>query len=215
MRPGDRLCLFCGDGREAVAVIEEITRSTVRVQVESVQDVDRESPLRITLAIALSRGDRVDHVVQKSTELGVSDIWPLISERTGVRLEASRLERKLEHWQKIATSACEQCGRNRIPAIAPPASLDEILRRAAELPVDCPKYLLHPTASSRTMADRCEAMLLLVGPEGGFSDGEAEAALAAGFEALKLGSRILRAETAPIAAIAIAQARCGDLLEGA
>ena len=157
----------------------------------------------------------MDTIVQKSTELGVSEIWPMSSERTGVRLDASRLERKVAHWQKIATSACEQCGRNRVPVVAPAQSLHEVFERAAKLPGDCRRYFLHPAATSRRMTDRCDTMLMLVGPEGGFSDDEAEAALAGGFEALPLGPRVLRAETAPLAAIAIAQARCGDLLQGA
>ena len=212
MRVDDRLCLFCGDGREAVAVITAIERQGVSVRVESLQDANRESPLRITLAISISRGDRMDTIVQKATELGVNDIWPLISERTGVRLDASRLDRKVEHWRRIAVSACEQCGRNRLPEIGAPAPFSEILERsvgAAEL-----RLLLHPDpagdTAGRQTPSALSSLLLLVGPEGGFSDDEVRGAREAGFTSLQLGPRVLRTETAPLAAIAVAQARWGD-----
>jgi 16S rRNA (uracil1498-N3)-methyltransferase len=215
MRVGDRLCLFCGDGSEAEAEITAIDRNAVFVHILECLSADRESPLRITLAISLSRGDRMDTVVQKATELGAAAIWPLVSERTGVRLEPKRLQRKLEHWQRIAVSACEQCGRNRIPAISPPAAFGELVSRAQGLEA-ATRLILHPQTSGAPAPTHEEGneLLLLVGPEGGFSDAEVEQALAAGFRALQLGPRVLRTETAPLAAIAVAQARWGDLRGG-
>ncbi|MEM1189175.1 MAG: 16S rRNA (uracil(1498)-N(3))-methyltransferase [Pseudomonadota bacterium] len=215
MRANDRLCLFCGDGCEAVAVITAIDRHGVSVRIEALREVDRESPLRVTLAISLSRGDRMDTIVQKATELGVAEIWPLISGRTGVRLDASRLERKQQHWRKIAISACEQCGRNQLPGIRAPASLDDVLRRsrnAADL-----RLILHPgfdgEPAQPRMPTTAGSLLLLVGPEGGFGDAEVGTAREAGFDTLRLGPRVLRTETAPLAAIAVAQARWGDFSE--
>ncbi|MEO1080753.1 MAG: 16S rRNA (uracil(1498)-N(3))-methyltransferase [Pseudomonadota bacterium] len=212
MRVGDRLCLFGGDGREAAAEITAVERHGVSVRVVSLEDADRESPLRVTLAISLSRGDRMDTIVQKATELGVTELWPLISERTGVRLDATRLERKLQHWRKIAISACEQCGRNRLPEIRTPASLDHVLRRSQNV-ADL-RLILHPGPGGELQESLTQStlnsVLLLVGPEGGFGETEISMAREAGFHALRLGPRVLRTETAPLAAIAVAQARWGD-----
>lgn len=210
MRVGDTLCLFDGRGREGHGVIEAIERDNVQVRIDSVIDIERESPLTVTLAISLSRGDRVDTIVQKATELGVNTILPFTSERTGVRLEPARLARKRDHWQKIAISACEQCGRNVVPEIHPVASFTELLTRVRELPGL--RLLLQPTGEAQPLPPHCESLCLLIGPEGGFSDPEVQAAVDAGFASLQLGPRILRTETAPLAAIAVAQARWGDLL---
>lgn len=209
MRPGDRLCLFDGAGTEASAVIREIERDRVGVEVVECRDENRESPLDLALAISLSRGDRMDTVVQKATELGVTRILPLISERTGVRLDAARLAKKREHWIRIAISACEQCGRNTLPEINEPVALARILdlvRDSTAL-----KLLLHPDVPGSALPGTCEKLVLLVGPEGGFSPAEVDAALDAGFEGTSLGPRVLRTETAPLAAITLAQARWGDL----
>jgi 16S rRNA (uracil1498-N3)-methyltransferase len=211
MRAGDVLCLFDGSGREARAEIIRAEKSAVTVHVEAPAQSSRESPLAITLAIAVSRGDRMDTVVQKSTELGVARIWPLLSERTGVKLEAARWEKKLHHWRQIAVSACEQCGRNVLPELSAPRRLDDLLARARDLPADTLRCLLHPEGEAAALPSHCTSMLLLVGPEGGFSSGETAAAVGAGFASLRLGPRVLRTETAPLAALAIAQARWGDI----
>lgn len=210
MQAGDVLCLFDGSGREAKAHITAIEKDRVVVALSDLAQLSRESPLEVTLAVAISRGDRMDTVVQKATELGVSSIWPLLSERAGVRLEGDRLDKKLGHWQRIAISACEQCGRNRIPQISPPAKLATVLQRAADTGPAL-RLMLHPAGEVSTLPSRCESLLLLVGPEGGFSDAEVDQAVATGFSNFQLGPRILRTETAPLAALAVAQARWGDL----
>lgn len=209
MQPGDFLCLFDGSNREARARIEAIDRNTVMARIEQMEECSRESPLDLALAIALSRGDRVDTIVQKATELGATSIHPLVSERTGVRLDEKRLEKKRQHWQRIAVSACEQCGRNRLPQIAPVTSLRDVLARAAG--DDALRLLLHPGLIAADLPATCPALWLLVGPEGGFSDGEVDLAAQAGFTGFGLGPRVLRTETAPLAAITLAQARWGDV----
>jgi 16S rRNA (uracil1498-N3)-methyltransferase len=208
MRPGDPLCLFDGHGHEAAAVVGQVERGRVSVEIEAAQAIDRESPLATTLAIGVSRGDRMDTAIQKATQLGVTRVWPVLGERTGVRLDSTRWEKKLRHWQQVAISACEQCGRNRLPEIAAPAPLDAVLRRSGDCDL---RLLLHPAAAQTPLPDACASLCLLVGPEGGFSDAEVADAEAVGFRGFGLGPRILRTETAPLAALAIAQARWGDL----
>lgn len=209
MRPGDRLCLFNGTGVEAHAEVEDIRRDTVMVRVLELRKKSRESPLSITLAIALSRGDRMDTIIQKATELGVQRIRPMISERTGVRIDAARLAKKTTHWRKIAISACEQCGRNTIPELAAPCSFREVLD--AGHPSDVLRLILHPgLAPEEPLPAACSDLCLLIGPEGGFSDAEVASALASGFRGLTLGPRVLRTETAPLTAVALAQTKWGD-----
>ncbi|MFT7287694.1 MAG: 16S rRNA (uracil1498-N3)-methyltransferase [Halieaceae bacterium] len=214
MQPGDALYLFDGSGQEYAGSIESVARDRVTVSTGPGETIDRESPLRITLAIALSRGDRMDLIVQKATELGVQTIWPVLSERTGVRLDAQRLAKKRGHWERIAISACEQCGRNRLPDIDDAAPLARVLEQASgeHGGESMLRLIMHPTAGESILPAASTSLCLLVGPEGGFSDGEVDQALAAGFQSLQLGPRILRTETAPIAAISMLQARWGDLL---
>ncbi|EAQ97685.1 16S rRNA (uracil(1498)-N(3))-methyltransferase [Congregibacter litoralis] len=210
MRAGDSLCLFDGSGIEAHGEISDLDKSQVSVIVKSIQQPTRESPLDTVLIIALSRGDRMDTVVQKATELGVTEIWPMISERTGVRLDETRLARKRQHWERIAISACEQCGRNRLPTVETPTSFEETLQRAAKGD-DSLRLILHTSAHPSPLPTHCKSLTLLVGPEGGFSDEEVTAALDQGFCALQMGPRILRTETAPLVGLALAQARWGDI----
>lgn len=211
MRAGDSLCLFDGSGRECAAQITRIERDAVSVLGNEINLIDRESPLEITLAIALARGDRIDVTVQKATELGVRNIWPFTSERTGVRLDAERMAKKLAHWQRIAISACEQCGRNRVPEIATCTDVNAVLERSVALDPQL-RLILHPSAGKQELPVACRSLLLLIGPEGGFGESELQRAQAAGFAPLLLGPRVLRTETAPLAAVAMAQARWGDLL---
>jgi 16S rRNA (uracil1498-N3)-methyltransferase len=214
---GDDLSVFDGRGAEARARLRSIARDRVEVELETVESIDRESPLAVTLAIGLSRGDRMDTVIQKATELGVKAIWPMSSERSGVRLDGARLAKKRGHWRRVAISACEQCGRNRLPEIGELATMSQLFERSAALGADTLRLLLHPedTGSADAAAElpqRAASLVLLAGPEGGFSGAEVEAALGAGFRSLQLGPRILRTETAPLAALAVAQARWGDFL---
>jgi 16S rRNA (uracil1498-N3)-methyltransferase len=210
LRPGDPLTLFDGSGAEHPARIEEFRRSAVVVTVGDPEVPRRESPLRLTLAQGISRGERMDWVMQKSTELGVCDIVPVQTERTVVRLDAQHCARKQQHWQAIAIAACEQCGRNVIPRVAAPQSLQDFLRSTD---ANATRLLLSPTGALRIdeLTAPVTQIIVLIGPEGGLSESEQRAALAAGFTAVRLGPRVLRTETAAIAALTLLQHRFGDL----
>jgi 16S rRNA (uracil1498-N3)-methyltransferase len=208
MPVGAELVLFDGRGGEYAAVIAAVDKQRVTVAIGDHREIERESPLHIHLGIAVSRGERMDWVVQKGTELGVSEISPLLTERTEVKLGKQREQKKLDHWQRIAVSACEQCGRNRLPRINPPQGLAQWLH-AAE--ARC-RYVLHHRAAPATAPeDPPGSIALLIGPEGGLAESEIAAAEASGYEAIGLGPRILRTETAPLAALAILQALWGDM----
>lgn len=206
MQPGDRLVLFDGSGDEYPGELVTADKRRVTLRCGPARTIDRESLLAVELGIAMSRGDRVDWVVQKATELGVARIAPLLTTR-GLNLPADRREKKHGHWQRIAESACEQCGRNRVPDIALPQPLDSWLDT-----VDAPlRLVLDPRAAPGELPSQVSAIALLCGPEGGLEDEEIMRAQAAGFGTLQLGPRILRTETAPLAALAALQARWGDL----
>jgi 16S rRNA (uracil1498-N3)-methyltransferase len=209
MRAGDTLVLFNGSGGEYPADITAIDKRSVRVRTGLFNAREAESPLAIHLGIAMSRGDRMDWVVQKSTELGVARITPLVTARSELRLKGERAEKKLAHWQRVAASACEQCGRNRLPAVGPVVELAAWLPNAGGER----RLVLHPQADVPAAADvgRPTSVSLLVGPEGGLDDVELSLAQQAGFQALQLGPRVLRTETAPLAAIALLQSRWGDM----
>ena len=207
---GDALTLFDGRGGEYGALIEEVRRDGVTVQVGEWRPVERESPLALTLAQGVARGERMDWVVQKATELGVRQICPILSERSVVRLDARQSEQKRRHWRAIAVAACEQSGRDRIPAIEAPAALPDFIQRADTVAT---RLLLSPSAGLR-IADLPPphgGILVLIGPEGGLAEAEQRAALAAGFLAVRLGPRVLRTETAAVAALTLLQHRFGDV----
>ena len=207
-RAGDELILFNGGGGQYPATISAVDKSSVVVTTGDFDDIEVESKLQLYLGIALSRGERMDWIVQKATELGVRSIAPLLSERTEVRLRGERQDKKLRHWQQIAISACEQCGRNQLPDIEPLQSLEQWLRQVR---ADARLVLHHRAGPGDPGTATPASVALLVGPEGGLSSAEIEAAERAGFSALQLGPRVLRTETAPLAAIAILQARWGDM----
>jgi 16S rRNA (uracil1498-N3)-methyltransferase len=204
---GDALILFDGRGGEYPSEISAIEKKQVLVRTGTQQLIETESSLAIHLGIAVSRGERMDWIVQKSTELGVASVAPLITERTGVKLSGERAAKKIEHWQQIAISACEQCGRNRPPAVHAQQTLDKWL---ATTEAD-EKFVLHHRAAAAGATTSPASIALLIGPEGGLSDAEINAAQNAGFTALQLGPRVLRTETAPLAAIAIMQSYWGDM----
>lgn len=210
LKAGDSLTVFDGSGAEFPATVERVTRQALTLAVGERVSRNRESPLRIHLVQGISRGERMDVVVQKATELGVIRLSPVLTDYSVVRLAPDRAAKRHAHWQKIAQSACEQCGRNIVPTIDAPRSLDDwfaahdsladsalILRADAATPIAS----IDPPAAGLTM---------LVGPEGGFSESEQARAAAVGFHAVNLGPRILRTETAALAALAIAQANWGD-----
>jgi 16S rRNA (uracil1498-N3)-methyltransferase len=210
LRVGEALTLFNGSGGEYAASIEQSQGGRVAVAIGEQRAIERESPLALTLAQGVSRGERMDLVVQKATELGVSGVVPVLSERSVVRLTAQQAERRLKHWRAIAVAACEQSGRNRLPAIASPVPLKDFLRTNTDGSM---RLLLSPAATA-TLADLprlVSAVTVLIGPEGGLAEAEQEAAVAAGFKPVCLGPRVLRTETAAITALALLQREFGDL----
>jgi 16S rRNA (uracil1498-N3)-methyltransferase len=208
MRTGDTLVLFNGKGDECPADITALDKKSVVVTTGASQARNLESGLQIHLGIAVSRGDRMDWVVQKATELGVYALTPLFTERTEVKLAGERALKKNHHWQQVAISACEQCGRNRLPVIHPVQNLHDWLATSNAQR----KFVLHHRAGPVGAATESPtSVALLVGPEGGLSDAEIAAAERADYQSLSLGPRILRTETAPLAAIAILQAHWGDM----
>jgi len=209
LRAGDALILFDNAGGEYQATVVALARDTVRIAVGEYLPNQRESPLRVTLAQGISRGERMDVVEQKATELGVWRIVPLLTERTVVRLNEAQAANRLRHWRAIAIAACEQCGRNHVPEITAPMGLPEFL--VSGLPEGL-RLLLNPDGGLKARdLPASDAATLLIGPEGGLSDAERTAARAAQFQGLALGPRILRTETAALAALAIIQQQLGDL----
>lgn len=206
MQAGDALQLFDGSGQEFPGLIIEAGKKTVSVELESGQPGQPDSRLQVHLGQVLSRGERMDWAIQKATELGVTAITPLFSDRCEVRLNDERSQKRLEHWQQVAISACEQCGRSSVPVIHPPVALGQWLE-AVEADL---KLVLHPDAATLTSHQPPARLALLIGPEGGLSDGEVSAAQAAGFHAACFGPRVLRTETAPVVALSLAQYLWGD-----
>ena len=203
---GDAVQLFDGSGHEYLGELIEVGKKAVRVELREAFDGLAESPLRIHLGQGLSRGERMDWAIQKATELGASEITPIVSERCEVRLKDERADKRLAHWRQVAISACEQCGRSVLPIIHPPQALDDWQRSVdAEL-----KLVLHPLAAPLESHARPQHLAFLIGPEGGLSDGEIEQAQGAGFQPARLGPRVLRTETAPVVALAVAQQLWGD-----
>lgn len=211
LKAGQSLTLFNGLGGQYHGVIERIDGRKVYVAVGVHEPLEREGPLAITLAQAISRGKRMDYTLQKAVELGVSHIVPLLTEHGQVRLDSGKqLESKMEHWRGIVIAACEQSGRNRLPVIDHPQVLGQWLTTAAGKDL---RLLLDPTAGRRLreLSAPAAGLCLLAGPEGGFSPTERDAAVDAGYVPVGLGPRVLRTETAAPAAITACQALWGDL----
>ena len=209
MKAGQDIILFDGRGGEYSAQLSEVKKGKAAVTVGAFSDISRESPLSIQLAIGISRGERMDWIVQKATELGVTDIIPLFTERCEVKLSGERLEKKTRHWQQVAISACEQCQRNTVPTVRGALSAEQYLAES----IDGLKLVLHHRTEKRLaeMTLPNNNVALLVGPEGGLSDREIDIALHSGFSPLAVGPRVLRTETAPLAAISIIQSLWGDM----
>lgn len=211
-RVGDELILFSGDGREFSGAIETVRGSRVTASIGAGSDVDRESPLAVTLVQCIPRGDRMDFIVQKATELGVTRIVPVLSRRSVVRLDAAQAESKAAHWRAVAVNACEQCGRNRVPLIEAPAALLGYLGSSTGT---SPRLVLEPDEAAQDLPAGLDgAVEIAIGPEGGFAPEELEAFRIAHFSQVRLGPRILRTETAALAALTWLQTRFGDLRAG-
>jgi len=207
---GDPLTLFNGDGCDYPASILTLTRREVVVLVQARQVADNESPLALTLAQGVARGEKMDLIVQKATELGVVRIVPLLTERAEVKLDATRAEKRLLHWRAVAASACEQSGRACLPEISPALPLAAWLGVLVEDGALRLALLPQATQSARELRFTTAAGLLIVGPEGGLGERDVAALTLAGFSGLRLGPRILRTETAGLAALAALQALHGD-----
>lgn len=205
---GDQVSLFNGDGGEYSGSITSATPKAVVIHTGDFIAENRESPLRTILGIGISRGERFEWVLQKATELGVTEIYPLYTERTEVKLKGDREDKKQSRWQQVITSACEQCGRNLLPTLHAPRPLAQFLPAEGDI-----RLVLHHRSaiSLASLADQQPASAtLLIGPEGGLSQAEIDQATASGFQPLTLGPRIFRTETAPIAALSVMQGMWGD-----
>ena len=221
LQPGAAICLFDGRGGEAAATVLQIGRREVQVRVDALDPAQRELPLAVTLALGVPANDRMDALVEKATELGVATIVPLFCERSVLRLDGDRAAKRLAHWQAVAVAACEQCGRNRVPAVEPLAALPAWLRTLAPLPLPAagrpsPRWLLSLHAAATlplawaVQAGQPSSAVLLSGPEGGLAVSEEALALATGFQPVGLGARVLRADTAPLAALAWLSVQTAD-----
>lgn len=209
LKEGDSITLFNGDGTDYGAKLLRTTKDSVTAKVSTWSPVDRESPLRVTLAQAISSGDRMDFTLQKAVELGVNAIHPVTAERGVVKLSSERADKRREHWQNVIISACEQCGRAIVPEVSAPVPLFNWMGAMPECAL---KIMLSPVAEltlhdlSKPSGDIC----LLIGCEGGFSPSEIKAAESVGFVPVRLGARVLRTESAALAALSAMQTLWGD-----
>lgn len=210
MRPGGALVLFRGDNREFSGIISAIRKHHVTVRIEDVKTVDRESPRKIHLAQGIAKKEHMYFIIQKAVELGVTSITPLITQHGAVKKTPKQLTKKHTHWEAIAVSACEQSGRNVVPCINQPLTFSQYIEHCNA----SYKLLLDPTAQTRWQNFSKPSdgeIALLIGPEGGLSIQEIAAAKAVSFQGLSLGPRVLRTETATLAALSVLQALEGDL----
>ncbi|MFC3650524.1 16S rRNA (uracil(1498)-N(3))-methyltransferase [Dyella humi] len=211
MDAGDVLTLFNGDGYDYAATLVSVGKRDVVLRIEDREEIANESPLQLTLAQGVARGEKMDLIVQKATELGVARIVPLFTERSEVKLDASRAEKRLQHWRAVAASACEQSGRVRIPEVVPALPLQVWLESLTDDGAQRLALLPEGTLRARELRFGASGGLLVVGPEGGLGERDVAALREAGFQGLRLGPRILRTETAGLAALAALQALHGDL----
>ena len=211
-RTGEHIVLFNGEGQEFAATVVSVSKREVAVDIGEAHFPNTESQVHTMLGLCLSKGDRFDWAIQKATELGVGAIIPLQSERVDFTIPVARVEKRVAHWQQIAVSACEQCGRVNVPSIAPPQSLVSWIERVSAEQ----KWVLHcaddagASASAVTPGAPQDAALL-IGPEGGLTDPEFATASAQGFQLLQLGPRVLRTETAPAAALSVLSVFWGEM----
>ena len=209
LRVESEIILFNGEGGQYLATLIDVQKRNCTAQIKHFHETTNESPLHLHLGQVISRGDRMEFVIQKAVELGVNEITPLISERCGVKINVERMAKKQQQWQKIAIAACEQSGRNIVPIIHSTMPLVDW----CSTPSDAVKLTLHPRAkySINTLPDDIKNISLLIGPEGGLSDQEIELTETLNFTETLLGPRVLRTETAALTAITALQCRFGDL----
>jgi 16S rRNA (uracil1498-N3)-methyltransferase len=207
----DQLIIFNSKGGEFLATIYKINKHHTSVLLKEFNDIEKESPLKIHLAQVISRGEKMDFTIQKAVELGVSEITPLITARCGVKLNKERLAKKIKHWQGVIISACEQCGRNTLPILHPINHYNNWLPNINSA-LNLALYHLADTTLAQLKKPSTNEITLLVGPEGGLSKTEVKLATQNNFTTIKLGPRILRTETAALAAVSTLQSKWGDFL---
>ena len=205
LEPGDEVTLFDGRGGEYVARLAAAGRDRVAAEIGEHRALERESPLEVTLVQAISSSDKMDFTIQKATELGVAAIQPLLSAKSLVRLAEGREAKKLERWRRVAIAACEQCGRNRVPEVREPVALERY-----RAPQAASKVLLSPAGTAKLSSLARSPLVLAIGPEAGFSAEEEKMLAREGFVPVRLGARVLRTETAALAALAALNALAGD-----
>ncbi len=208
MKAGDHIHLFDGNGSEYSCIIEHADKRSASVKVQAISTINRQSPLNIHIGQSISRGERMDYAVQKATEMGMHAMTPLFTERCEVRLNSERQDKRIRHWQQVAISACEQSLRNTLPIINPAKQLNDWLN---SVEADVKLVLHHHTQVPLSQMATPASIALLIGPEGGLTDAEITMAIDAGFQPVTLGPRVMRTETAPVAALSILQYLWGDL----
>ncbi|MGH7817824.1 MAG: 16S rRNA (uracil(1498)-N(3))-methyltransferase [Candidatus Binatia bacterium] len=214
LKPGDRITVFDETGWEHEAVIHSLATARGEIEIVRSYQAERESPLHVTLAVGLTKGEKIDFVVEKATELGVQTIIPFASTYAVPKLDERKIAGRTERWQKIALSATKQCGRARVPEVSALCTVQDLLARSWPDALKLIFWEKEVEQSLRQVQQKhvgAKAVLLMIGPEGGFSVEEAELARSHGFELVQLGRRILRAETAAVTALALAQYLWGDL----
>lgn len=211
LKPDEEIVLFNGDGKAYPARLGVLEKRRATAEILREEEADNESPLNITLVQAVSSGERMDFTLQKSVELGVGEIRPVLSERCVVRLDGERAEKRVARWQEIVVSACEQSGRNTVPQVLPLVSYQEALR---QMPSEKTKLLMSVRNAQKLnrITPSSDGLIFMVGPEGGWTESEEQQAFGAGFQAVTLGPRVLRTETASLAAIAAMQTLWGDFV---
>ena len=210
MQAGQALIVFNGDGKDYLARLAHVGKRQVEVTIEDSSLAAPESPLQITLGQVMSRGDRMDYAIQKSVELGANEVVPLFSERCEVKLQGDREDKRLKRWQQVAISAAEQSGRARITQIAAIQTLESWVSSLPNVAGTCKLVLHHHSEQALAHLERPDHLILLIGPEGGLTEAEVAAARMAGFVPTALGGRVMRTETAPVAALAVCQWLWGD-----
>ncbi len=206
---GDQIQLFNGYGYQYTATVESISKKLAQVKIISSEDSKTESPLKITLAQGLSKGQKMDFTLQKAVELGVHRIVPIINQRSSIKIKTDKVESKLKHWNKVIVSATEQSGRCKIPQLLEPMLLEDWL----EMELSDLKIVLAPSSSQSVneLNKPSDSVTLLIGSEGGLSHDEIESAISHGYQSIKLGPRVFRTETAALVAMGVLQSLWGDL----
>jgi len=208
MRVGEQIELFNGDGYNYRATLTRVEKRSVEAHIEDAVAAEVESPLQVHIGQSISRGERMDYAVQKATELGMAQLTPLLSERCEVKLNAERQDKRQRHWQQVAVSACEQSGRSTVPDVN---GFQSLSAWCAQVDADLKFVLHHHSAAPLGTFEPPQSVALLIGPEGGLTEAEVEQAMAHGFKPLALGPRVMRTETAPVAAQAVMHYLWGDM----